>query len=386
MDCDLRAVILPATVTEIDPDAFGSEIWPLVQFDGPPLLFLKGDFLYSADSRILSKSFSRADPVEIPAGIEVLGPDACTGSSFEFGRLHIVKPIQPKTFIIPRSVETIGDRCFEGCSRMETIMFADSSKLKRIGERAFAKSALGSIRIPASTEEIDGSAFVGCPLETIEIALDSRNFVLENDLLLRSEGTEIVRYFGRELDVKVGAKVELLGKSCFEKCEQVERVIFDNGSQLRRISRSALSHCDSLRSIWIPASVEIIEEAAFKGCSGLESCLIDENANLRRIGRETFSECCALRTFSIPGKVEMIGENCFSKCVSLRRLRFESGDSLKRLLSDSTLAEVLAKLGLEEMLSLIEIEITDGGSDVNFEGWSSVVDGGSCFALIQDIA
>jgi hypothetical protein len=53
---------------------------------------------------------------------------------------------------------------------MTTIKFADSSKLKRIGERAFAKSGLASVTILASTREIDGSAFVGCPLIEIPLA------------------------------------------------------------------------------------------------------------------------------------------------------------------------------------------------------------------------
>jgi hypothetical protein len=109
--------------------------------------------------------------------------------------------------------------------------------------------------------------------------------------------------------------------------------------------------------------------------------LIDENANLQRIGREIFSE-----SFYLPRNVEIIGENCFSKCASLRQLRFESGDSLKTLMGDSTLDEVLDSLGLEAMLSFFEIEIADRGADVDFGGWSYVVEGGSRFALVHGVA
>jgi hypothetical protein len=48
---------------------------------------------------------------------------------------------------------------------MEIIRFEGVSMLKRIGESAFRNCRLSSIRIPASVEEIDGSAFVGCPLQ-----------------------------------------------------------------------------------------------------------------------------------------------------------------------------------------------------------------------------
>jgi hypothetical protein len=76
----------------------------------------------------------------------------------------------PSRVIIPAAVETIGDRCFEKCDNPKTIAFDDSSKLKRIGKGAFAEFGLRSITIPASTEEIDGSAFVGCPILKTEIA------------------------------------------------------------------------------------------------------------------------------------------------------------------------------------------------------------------------
>jgi hypothetical protein len=63
----LKTVVLPATVREIDPAAFDAKVCPLF-FEGWLPLF--GRFAHS---------------VEIPAGLEVLGPDAFTGSSFGEG-------------------------------------------------------------------------------------------------------------------------------------------------------------------------------------------------------------------------------------------------------------------------------------------------------------
>jgi hypothetical protein len=60
----------------------------------------------------------------------------------------------------PLSLEILGDRWFEGCSKMETIQFKGSSRLKRIGKYGYVACKLHSITIPALTEEIDGSAFV----------------------------------------------------------------------------------------------------------------------------------------------------------------------------------------------------------------------------------
>jgi hypothetical protein len=75
---------------------------------------------------------------------------------------------------------------------MTTITFENSSKPKRIGERAFAGSHLRSITIPASTEEIDGSALGECRRIEIEVATGSRNSMIEFSSLVTTGGTEIV--------------------------------------------------------------------------------------------------------------------------------------------------------------------------------------------------
>jgi hypothetical protein len=203
-----------------------------------------------------------------------------------------------------------------------------------------------------------------------------------------SGGTEIVRYFGRELEVKVPAKVAILRKSCFEGCNQLERIEFEEDSKLVHIGRSALSNCETLKEILIPASVEVIEEGAFKGCIGLESCITGENAKLVTIEKSAFSECLSLRLFYVAASVSVMGENCFHKCNSLRRLRFATSESLKTLVFDSTLDEMLEKIGLADfsMLLRIEMEHSSGGADCEFSGWSSVGDGRSHLALVQDIS
>jgi hypothetical protein len=113
-------------------------------------------------------------------------------------------------------------------------------------------------------EKIDGSAFVDGPLIEIGITPGSPNFNGECNLLIPSKGTEMVRYFGREFEVILPVKVELLGKSWFEACDRLEILLCEDGSKLGRISGSALSNCTSLRSISIPASIEMIGKAALK--------------------------------------------------------------------------------------------------------------------------
>jgi hypothetical protein len=273
----------------------------------------------------------------IPARIEVIGPAAfsnehCDSVIFESGtRLREIDDEafshceQLESFTVPSSVERIGDRCFDDCCNMTMMRFEQVSKLRRVGESAFRNCRLASIRIPASVDEVDGSAFVGCPLLVIEVAAGNRNFRIEGGLLRTTDGTTIVRYFGREREVIVPKTVEIVGKSCFESWNHFERVVFENGSKLRRISPSAFSGCEFLTSISIPASVEMIGDSAFKKCDSLAECLVDENAVLGKIGKEAFADCRSLRSFCFPKTLREVDEDSFVRCDSLQLLIFASG-------------------------------------------------------------
>jgi hypothetical protein len=76
---------------------------------------------------------------------------------------------------------------------------------------------------------------VSCRLIEMRIAPGNRNFMIHRNMLLTSDGTEIVRYFGREYDLLVRTNVEVLGQSCFESCKLLEGIRFEGGSELRKI-------------------------------------------------------------------------------------------------------------------------------------------------------
>jgi hypothetical protein len=206
-------------------------------------------------------------------------------------------------------------------------------------------------------------------------------------VLITADGTkiEIVRYLGRDRDVIVRKTVEILGKSCFASSHHVERVVFENESQLRQIGPSAFSGCDFLTSIAIPASVEMIGESAFKNCDGLEECLIDEDGVLVRMGQEAFANCRSLSSFYFSKSVRELGENCFVRCGPLHLLIFESGVSLKNIVGDLSLDEVLEHIGFTDITSLFEIEVTEDGVDFDFDfpGWVTVGGSGSTVVLVQ---
>jgi hypothetical protein len=264
---------------------------------------------------------------------------------------------------------------------MATIRFEEVSRLRRIGEYAFVNCRLNSIRIPASVEEIDGSAFVGSLCLAIEVAAGRRNLTIQGDLLTTADGTKLVRYIGRNHDIIVPNTIEILGKSCFESCNHVEKVVFEDGSKLRQIGPSAFTGCEFLRSIAIPASVEIIGDFAFRECDGLEELFLNQDGVLVTMGKEAFADCRSLRSFYFPKSVREVDKNCFTRCVSLHLLIFGSGVGLKNIVGD-VLLEALETIGFADISSLFEIEVNEEGVDLAFPGWVSVGDRGSTVVLI----
>jgi hypothetical protein len=396
----LKTVVLPSSAREIDPFAFSPGAFRIARFNGPAPFLINEYGIFSTNQTHLLRCFSREREIVIAPHVEVTGHGAFDHSyvqkiSFEKGsRLRELgegafsHSTQLAAFVVPSSVEIIGDRCFENCSVMSSITFEEMAKLKRIGVRAFSGCQLNSITIPASTEEVDGSAFVDCRLIDIRIESKSQNFMIDRNMLMTSDGTSIVRYFGSERKVHVPKTVEVLGKSCFESCNQLEGLFFESGSKLRQIGRSALSGCELLTSIVIPASVEVIDDSAFKKCDGLEECLLDENGLLFRIGNEAFAECRSLASFDIPRNVEAIGRNCFINCIRLSWLKFFKGESLKQIVGDVTVDEALENIGFTELSNALKIEISDiddGGAPFEFGGWSLINDEDSYFLVMADI-
>jgi hypothetical protein len=116
----------------------------------------------------------------------------------KFSREALADCQELKAFNVPESSGILGNKCFAGCSQMVTIEFEGSSGLRIIGKLAFIGCELQSITIPAWTQEIDGYAFVNSPLISIQVAAENPNLIIERNLLITSDGTEIVRYFAMD--------------------------------------------------------------------------------------------------------------------------------------------------------------------------------------------
>ena len=86
----------------------------------------------------------------------------------------------------------------------------------------------------------------------------------------------------------------------FSNCSNLEKVIFEEGSQLKTIDRCAFFDCSSLKEIELPESLEVMTGLTFWRCSSLESIHIPENVNC--FDGSCFKECTSLESITLDEK------------------------------------------------------------------------------------
>ncbi|KAK8837403.1 hypothetical protein M9Y10_036837 [Tritrichomonas musculus] len=117
--------------------------------------------------------------------------------------------------------------------------------------------------------------------------------------------------------VIISKSVISIGKSCFEKCINLEEVTFESPSSVTYIGESAFSNCRRLKKISIPPLCKTIENFTFYNCFSLEN--INIHSNILSIGDFSFFGCQKLSSvsFELPSSVRGIKFKSFGNCSSL---------------------------------------------------------------------
>ena len=256
----------------------------------------------------------------IPASCEAIGKSAfenCTSLM---------------SIIIMASCKTIGTAAFVDCSSLESVVFESGSQLKTIGGNGYYKSgsfcgctALKSITIPASCEEIGGGAFDSCnSLESVVFELGSRLKIIDGN---GDDGA--FSYCTALKSITIPASCETIGCSAFKGCVALEQVNFEAGTQLKIIDggfnlttdSGSFYLCNLLRYVRIESGSQL------KTIAG--GSAHDEDGTTYFYG--AFFGCSSLESFSVPSSVVEIGESAFMNCSSLSELSFDDCSELKMI-------------------------------------------------------
>ena len=217
-----------------------------------------------------------------------------------------------ESIVIPSSVTSIGYGAFFGCSSLESIVIPSS--VTSIGDSAFdGCRSLASIVIPSSVTSIGYSAFDGCSsLVSIKVKQGNKVYHDDGNCLIETASRTLIAGCQSSV-IPTNGSVTSIGSYAFFGCSSLTSIVIP--SSVTSIGDLAFSDCSSLESIVIPSSVTSIGDSAFEDCSSLASIVIP--SSVTSIGFEAFRECSNLTNIVIPTSVTSIGDLAFHGCRSL---------------------------------------------------------------------
>ena len=182
------------------------------------------------------------------------------------------------------TVTEIGENAFFDCVSLNSISLPNT--ITRIGYRAFGKTGLESIFVPASVNLIHPEAFIGCD-KLISVQVDEDNPTYDsrdncNAIIETATNTLVCG----SISTIIPQSVTALGDNCFG-------------------GFFVVSH---LRSIIIPDNVLIIGKCAFEECAFIEDIKI--GSSVTTIGEGAFM-ADSLKHIALPASVETIGDHAF---------------------------------------------------------------------------
>jgi len=204
---------------------------------------------------------------------------------------------------------------FELCKNLKTVRFAENSKLKIIGARAFLSSGLTSINLPSTVEEIHDKAFSGCCLE--EFSLSD---------IIEEIPSNAFSYCNSLKTVSFGSNLKTIGYNAFAETALTKIVIPDSVTLL---GRDAFSHITTLKSVTIGSGIKELS-ACFIGSNNISDLNLSEG--LEYIGAAVFRDT-KITELTIPSTVRHICGEAFAECKELEELNFTEGSQLELISS-----------------------------------------------------
>lgn len=269
--------------------------------------------------------------ITIPAGVTKL--EASTFAN--------CTTLEKVTFVDENRVVEIGDSCFGGDTALTICELP--AQLEKLGNASFSKTALTSVRIPA-TLKIANSPFAECQkIKSIQWGTETAKVTKVVDTLFQNLKSAIEVDFADQI-TEIGAsafasssiigvrgtgKVETVNEKGFMNCNMLVGEV--NMPALTQIYAYAFSGVGATDFI-ISNDVTVIDEGAFAKCSNLKAMNIAAGVadvdlgnmtKLGQIGKNAFSGCQAIVSLQLPGTVTKIEEGAFSRLTALANVKFK---------------------------------------------------------------
>lgn len=279
---EMTSVVLPATVTGIDPEAF----WGCTGLQSAVL----SDEITSIGDYAFSNCFALSQ-VNMPKSLQTLGMSAFWGCGELSGELVLpegLKSIGKSAFVdngytsvvLPDGLETLDEETFWGCWRMESVHLPKG--LTTLGDRVFVYcESLKSVEIPAAVKKMGTEVFGCC--------------------------------YGLEEATFLTTKLTTLPELTFDHCSKLASVTLPEG--LKTIQTKAFYSCEMLAGISFPTSMMTVQDNAF-AYSGLRILKLAEG--MTNVRAKAFRDCLQLESLELAPGTYSIGEQAFCNCERLK--------------------------------------------------------------------
>ena len=139
------------------------------------------------------------------------------------------------------------------------------------------------------------------------------------------EGVEVIKrsmfYKCAQLEtVSFPSTLKAIEDFAFYGCEALNNIDLSNCKVLEVIGTSAFEGCLSMTRLVIPDGVIAIEEAAFLGCQGIQTVEFTGNSQLEGLGSHVFKDCSQIKSIILPDQLKHIGISCFYSCKNLTEI------------------------------------------------------------------
>lgn len=242
---------------------------------------------------------------------------------------------------IPGSVKDIGNNAFEGCTKLERVIFTNPEKTNEnliIRVSAFQNcKKLTECEIPARAYQVVGNIFKGCTsLTEVKVNANNPHYFTKDGVLF---GPALVNYqpqyeddytlqsypAGREGAYTIpssvhGKKIDQIWTSGFEGASGLTGISIP--SSIGRLGTAAFEGT-GLTNVVIPDTVLQVDPAVFQNCTKLVSVKLP--AGLAEIDQYMFANCISLQYVDMPDSITKINIYAFHNCTSLTSLALPKG-------------------------------------------------------------
>ena len=268
--------------------------------------------------------------ITIPVGVTKL--DTCTFAN--------CTTLETVTFADTKSVTEIGDSCFQGDTALVTCELPEL--LEKLGSAAFSKTALTSVRIPATLKTAN-SPFAECQkIQSIQWGTETAKVTKVVDTLFQNLKSSIEVDFADQITeigvsafasssiigIKGAEKVEIVNENGFAKCKDLVGEV--NMPALTQICAYAFSNVGAT-DFTVSNDVTVLDEGAFAGCNNLKAINITAGVadvdlgnmkKLDKIGENAFAKCPAIVSLRLSGTIKKIEAGAFSGLTALANVKF----------------------------------------------------------------